>query len=84
MKVRYKRFYALPLALAAFGPIAACAAGRGGPNESPGTAASSPTGVTGSFTYVDALAPKGRARGDAAEQVATEGGHRTIICYCSE
>lgn len=66
-----RRLYALPLALAAFSPIAACAAGRGGLNESPGTAASSPTGVIGSFTYVDVLPPKGRARGDAAEQVAT-------------
>jgi len=71
MKARYKRFYALPLALAALSPIAACAAGRGGLNESPETAASSPTGVIGSFTFVDVLPPKGRARGDAAEQVAT-------------
>jgi len=52
MKARYKRFYALPLALAALSPIAACAAGRGGLNESPETAASSPTGVIGSFTFV--------------------------------
>jgi hypothetical protein len=71
MKARYKRFYAVTLALTALSPVAACAAGRGGPNESPGTAAGSPTGVIGSFTYVDVLPPKGRARGDAAEQIAT-------------
>jgi hypothetical protein len=71
MKARYKRFYAVTLALAALSPVAACAAGRGGPNESPGTAAGSPMGVIGSFAYVDVLPPKGRARGDAAEQIAT-------------
>jgi hypothetical protein len=71
MKRRHKRFYALPLALAALSPIAACAAGRGGLNELPAPAAGSPTGVVGSFTYADVLRPKGRARGDAAEQVAT-------------
>jgi hypothetical protein len=70
MKTRCKRFYVLPLALAVLSPIAACAAGRW-PAESPASAANSPTGVIGTFSYVDSLRPKGRARGDAAEQVAT-------------
>jgi len=70
MKARYKRFHALPLALVALSPVAACAAGRW-LDESPAPAASSPAGVIGTFTYVDALRPTGRARGDAAEQVAT-------------
>ena len=70
MQGRSNALFALPLALA-LSPIAACAAGRSGLNESPAPAASSPAGVIGTFTYVDALRPKGRARGDAAEQVAT-------------
>jgi hypothetical protein len=61
---------ALPLALVALFPVAADAAGRW-LDESPASAASSPAGVIGTFTYVDALRPTGRARGDAAEQVAT-------------
>jgi hypothetical protein len=71
VKTKYKRFCALTLALAAFSPIDAWAMGRGGPYESPATTASSPTGVVGSFTYVDVLPSRGWPRGDAAEQVAT-------------
>ena len=65
--------YALPLALTAFNPAIADAMGGG---ARPSVAASAlADGSTdqghGSYTYSDVLKPKGRERGDAAEQIAT-------------